>query len=306
MTVTTRPPRVAPTIDVPAVPLHAPAAGDLRVGRAKGLPLRREGPDKLTGTALYTDDLVFPGAWFGHTVRSTEAHARLLGIDLDSDFDWSAVVVLTAKDIPGENLVSLITDDQPALVETEIRHYAEPVALGARSRHAAQAAQHIKLRTEPLPAVFVPSHRSRIRPFRPRQRRHRGRLPEAGSRRGTYRSATRSNCTSEQRESPCRADGGVTIHGSLRCYYIHKALKRALKLTDTQAVVIRPRPAVASAAGGTPRSSPSAARCGAARGQAGAHDLRPPRGHRGTASAPAIMPPHGRDDGRLVAQDIES
>ena len=96
------------------MPLHLPPAGDVQVGRARGLPLRREGPDKLTGTALYTDDLVFPGAWFGHTVRSTEAHARLLGIDLDPDFDWSAVIVLTAKDIPGENLVSMITDDQPA------------------------------------------------------------------------------------------------------------------------------------------------------------------------------------------------
>ena len=29
-------------------------------GRAKGYPLRREGPAKLTGVAKYTDDLVFP------------------------------------------------------------------------------------------------------------------------------------------------------------------------------------------------------------------------------------------------------
>ena len=40
-------------------------------GRASGFPLRREGPAKLTGAAKYTDDLVFPGAWFGTTIRST-------------------------------------------------------------------------------------------------------------------------------------------------------------------------------------------------------------------------------------------
>ncbi len=37
-----------------------------------------------------------------------------------------------------------------------------------------------------------------------------------------------------------RADGGITVHGSLQCpYYIHKAMKRALNLTGDQAVVIQ-------------------------------------------------------------------
>jgi CO/xanthine dehydrogenase Mo-binding subunit len=64
-------------------------------------PLRREGRDKLTGAARFTDDLAVPGAWYGLTVRATEPRARLLGIDLDPAFDWSSVVVVTAADIPG-------------------------------------------------------------------------------------------------------------------------------------------------------------------------------------------------------------
>ena len=37
-----------------------------------------------------------------------------------------------------------------------------------------------------------------------------------------------------------REDGGVAVHGSLQCpYYIHKALKRALRLTDEQARVVQ-------------------------------------------------------------------
>src|SRR5690349_14414329 len=106
MSVTPRSQRSLPTQVVPDVstPLRAPAAGEISVGRARAYPTRREGPAKLTGTALYTDDLVFPGAWYGHTIRSREPHAKLLGIDFDADFDWSRVVVLTAKDIPGDNL----------------------------------------------------------------------------------------------------------------------------------------------------------------------------------------------------------
>ena len=46
-------------------------------------PLRREGPAKLTGTALYTDDIVVPGAWYGTTIRSTDAHATFDALELD-------------------------------------------------------------------------------------------------------------------------------------------------------------------------------------------------------------------------------
>ena len=113
-------------------------------------PLRREGPAKLTGTALYTDDIVVPGAWYGATIRSTDAHATFDALELDPSFDWSKVVVVTAADIPGDNIVSSIKTDQPILVPIggEIQHHAEPLALLAapdkatlrEARHRATAA----------------------------------------------------------------------------------------------------------------------------------------------------------------------
>src|SRR4029077_1188938 len=96
---------------------------------ASPAPLRREGPAKLNRVAKYADDRVFPGPWFVAAIRSTEPHARFVAIDLDPDFDWSKVAVVWAADIPGENIVSLIRDDQPILVPVrgEIRHQAEPL-----------------------------------------------------------------------------------------------------------------------------------------------------------------------------------
>ena len=115
-------------------------------GRARGLPPpRREGPAKLTGTATYADDLVVPGAWYGATIRSTDAHARFVALDQDPDFDWSSVVLVTAADIPGENIVSSIKADQPILVPIggEIQHHAEPlVLLAAPDRATLRAARH--------------------------------------------------------------------------------------------------------------------------------------------------------------------
>ncbi|MEO8469253.1 MAG: molybdopterin cofactor-binding domain-containing protein, partial [Chloroflexota bacterium] len=134
--------------------------GTTTAGRAVGFPRRREGPGKLTGAAKYADDLVFPGAWYGATIRSTEPRARLVAIELDPDMDWSKVVVVTAADIPGENLVSAIKEDQPVLVPVggEIRHHAEPVALIAAADRETirQLKSHVRLVTEPLPPVFDP------------------------------------------------------------------------------------------------------------------------------------------------------
>src|SRR6266542_6388641 len=139
----------------------AVAPGTLTPGLARpAAPLRREGPAKLTGTALYTDDLVFPGAWYGATIRSTEARARLIGVDRDPAFAWSRVVVVTSADIPGPNIVSLMTDDQPILVSIggEIRHHAEPVALVAAPDRATlrEAKLRLSLRTEALEPVLDP------------------------------------------------------------------------------------------------------------------------------------------------------
>ena len=119
----------APPVDDRRPP-HARSATPVR-GVAVPLPTRREGPAKLTGQALYADDLVFPGAWYGATIRSTVPHARLLAIELDPAFDWTRVAVVTADDIPGRNVVASIAEDQPILVPLggEIRHQAEPVAL---------------------------------------------------------------------------------------------------------------------------------------------------------------------------------
>src|SRR5881396_3381738 len=74
---------------------------------------RLEGLDKVTGRALYVDDLRVPGVLHGRTVRSTIARGRIKRVSLDPAFDWSGVVVADHRDIPGENLVALIEDDQP-------------------------------------------------------------------------------------------------------------------------------------------------------------------------------------------------
>ncbi|MEJ2719390.1 MAG: hypothetical protein P8182_20055 [Deltaproteobacteria bacterium] len=43
--------------------------------------LRKDGPDKVTGGAIYTVDVHLPGMLAGRILRSPHPHARILGID---------------------------------------------------------------------------------------------------------------------------------------------------------------------------------------------------------------------------------
>ncbi len=211
-------------------------------------PTRRDGPAKLTGTATYTDDLVFPGAWYGATIRSTDAHARLLGIDLDPAFDWERVVVVTADDIPGRNVVASIAADQPILVPVggEIRHQAEPVALLAAADRDTlrEARRRVRLRTEPLLPVFDPLASDTV--FE-RFELRRGDVDAALAGadviiEGTYRVGHQEQLYIENNAMIAlpREDGGISIHGSLQCpYYVHRALIAGLALDDAHVQVVQ-------------------------------------------------------------------
>ena len=249
LTTRTAPPGVTAPAGMPAdtAPLIVPPDTPAR-GRARTAPLRREGPAKLTGEAKYADDLVFPGAWFGATIRSTEPHARLLDIELDDAFDWKRVAVVTAADIPGENVVSLIDSDQPVLVPIggEIRHQAEPCALIAAPDRATlhAARRHIALRTERLPATFDPLKSEQEFAHYTVESGDAAAAMESAALvvEGTYRVGHQEQLYIENQAMIAvpGESGGVTVHGSLQCpYYVHKAMKRALDMGDELAVVVQ-------------------------------------------------------------------
>ncbi|MCH8310952.1 MAG: xanthine dehydrogenase family protein molybdopterin-binding subunit, partial [Chloroflexi bacterium] len=64
-------------------------------------PIRHDGPDKVTGRALYSADIHLPGMLHGKTLRSPHAHARIRSIDASRALALSGVkAVVTADDLP--------------------------------------------------------------------------------------------------------------------------------------------------------------------------------------------------------------
>jgi CO/xanthine dehydrogenase Mo-binding subunit len=219
-------------------------------------PPRRDGFDKVTGRARYLDDLRFPGQLWGRTIRSTVPRGRLQSITFDPSFDWTGITTVTAKDIPGENVINLIVDDQPCLVEREIRHAEEPLALLAcedRER-LEEAMRHVQVEVEALPAVLDPLASATV--FKEYLIEHgEGASSEAkaAARARVFASAHRviagRYAVGHQEQmyiepnAVCavpRGDGGVVLHGSLQCpFYVHRALQRLLKLPEEKIAVLQ-------------------------------------------------------------------
>ena len=125
---------------------------------AVGKPVFRvDALEKVTGRAIYGDDLRFSNLLYGKILRSKYAYAKILDINIDKAKSLPGVKgVVTGKDIPvlgGENIM-----DCPFLAIDKVRYVGEPVAAVAAIKEeiAEEALDLIEVTYEELPAIFDP------------------------------------------------------------------------------------------------------------------------------------------------------
>ena len=87
-----------------------------------GKPIGRiEGPDKVTGAASYSADILLPGMLSGKALRSPYTHARILSIDTSRAKRLPGVhAVLTAADV-SDALLGRRMLDMPILARDRVR-----------------------------------------------------------------------------------------------------------------------------------------------------------------------------------------
>ena len=136
-----------------------------------GRPLKRnEDPRLLTGQALFTDDVSLPEMAHAAFLRSSHAHARLLGVDVSEARTRPGVIaVFTAADLgdvnqpaplvvhppPVERLTFVERTHRP-LATSKVRPVGEPIAMVvAETRYQAEdALAAIRVDYEPLGVVL--------------------------------------------------------------------------------------------------------------------------------------------------------
>ena len=134
------------------------SATDLSVV-GKRLP-KIDAPDKATGRAIYTDDIVLPNMIYGKLLLSPLPHAKIKSVNIEK-----------AKSLPGVKLIltgSDVTDltygtsppryDENVLAKDKVRYVGDVVAAVAAIDEATcyKAIKLIEVEYEELPAVFDP------------------------------------------------------------------------------------------------------------------------------------------------------
>lgn len=112
------------------------------------------------GTSLFVGDLPDPpGLLHAAVLASTVPHARIVRLDTTPATQIDGVAcVLTAADIPGENQIGGIVQDEPLLAEGEVHFIGQPIVITVADtpRRAREAAQAIVVEYDELPGVFEP------------------------------------------------------------------------------------------------------------------------------------------------------
>jgi selenium-dependent xanthine dehydrogenase len=123
--------------------------------------IRPDAVAKVTGSAIYTDDLKFEKMLYAAVCRAGVPHAILREVDIEGAFSVPGVVaVLTAKDIPGDKNHGLVIFDWPTMIGIgeRIRTVGDTLAIvAAESQDAANdAVGRIGIHYDELPVVNDP------------------------------------------------------------------------------------------------------------------------------------------------------
>ncbi len=123
--------------------------------------LRPEAVEKVTGKAIYTDDLVFDGMLYAKARRAMIPHGFLTKLDISKAKALPGVVsVLTAADIPGEKTHGLVIYDWPVMVGIgeRVRYVGDALAIVAAESQkiADQASALIEAEFDLQPVITNP------------------------------------------------------------------------------------------------------------------------------------------------------
>lgn len=232
-----------------------------------GKPIPQVGSrQKVTGEALYTDDLRIPGTLVGKILRSPHASARIVRLDVSEALALPGVhAVVTGKDAPRPFGVLPISKDEPSMGIDRVRYVGEPVAGVAADDEwiAAEALKRIRveyLPTKPIEDAKqalseVANPADKIHPetkfgnnLHKMVEQHFGDLPKAFAdshhvAKGHFEYAGISHTFTEPMSTVAHFDRDGRLHlwsATQVPHYLHRALSEVLGLPMSRIRVVRP------------------------------------------------------------------
>jgi xanthine dehydrogenase large subunit len=116
--------------------------------------------DHVTGKSVYLDDIpILKGTLYAAVFPSPVAHGRITGMNLAAALALPGVErIVSWKDIPGNNQIGGIIEDEPLLAEKDVSYCGQPVLLVIASdkKSARKACKLISIEIEEEEAVTDP------------------------------------------------------------------------------------------------------------------------------------------------------
>ncbi|MCF6270961.1 MAG: molybdopterin-dependent oxidoreductase [Melioribacteraceae bacterium] len=114
----------------------------------------------IKGKSIYIDDYPLPeGTLHAVVFDSKIAHGKIVNLSLEkAKVSKGVSAILTAKDIPSENQIGGIIEDETLLAEDEVHFIGEPIAivLADSVTNARKAVKEIEIEFEELPIITNP------------------------------------------------------------------------------------------------------------------------------------------------------
>src|SRR5438270_9085633 len=122
-------------------PPTSPHGGEVSL-RVVGKPLPKvDAAAKVTGRAVYADDMLLPRTLHCKILRSPHPHARILSIDTSAARRIPGVqAVITGADLPVKFGILPVTQDERALEHEKVRYVGDPIAAVAATEEEIAAA----------------------------------------------------------------------------------------------------------------------------------------------------------------------
>ncbi|MGH7171758.1 MAG: 4-hydroxybenzoyl-CoA reductase subunit alpha, partial [Gemmataceae bacterium] len=117
-----------------------------------------DGPEKVSGRAKYTADIVAPGQLAGRIFNSPYSHGEIVSVDVSEALKLPGVrAIVTGADCDKTFGVLPIARSEHPLARDKVRYRGEPVAAVAAvdDSTAREAIRRIKLKVRELPGYYT-------------------------------------------------------------------------------------------------------------------------------------------------------
>lgn len=120
--------------------------------------IRVDAYSKVTGTAVYPQDIYLENMAYGKTIRSEMPHAKIKVDIAEAEKVDGVLKVFTYKDVPNKNIHGVVLKDHEVFASEKVIRIGEPIAfiVGETQRACEEAYKKVKVYYEELPAVFDP------------------------------------------------------------------------------------------------------------------------------------------------------